>query len=1109
MLKLKNALVLALLSISATAEASDQIYIPTKTKTAQAIDILDTSDPAGRRTIDRSRLAQMHMNGTDISAMDPAPNDVWTPNSLSITNEDQFSYPPEESTFTYLSKMRASGQFRAQVEHNGRPFRIVIDMDNHQAHATAALLRRLGYNQDSPKDYRKLTVSFKSKADYDDFFYYMGLNTRFAKKRWVVSEDEANLKVVLQDVTIEYPRIENTQYYWGRASGNWLAGRRAARALIVPLSLLDIRLSERSVNLYSWELGRVLSNNIVLEHPYATAFQETTYEDAKWIARKIAKLTEADFRLILERENRLSNDHAGYPDEINSVLLRKIISRRNQLVTLFGLQNEPGIVAKIQPSIGVVNTACVKKDEVQCEYFDGYAARFTVGDPQSPLRWSELKHYIKMELISQAIAVATSYMNKELQIHTVEEAQDNVTKKFIENVAKACAEQAQTNPGEPCRYVVPLKAWAQPISGIHVNASRSLVTGTYYGSDAKAQLVDNISVGVNVGALLGTTAIEGAWKHIGGNASLGYQRNYTHVRPIMSLESSKNEKWKNLFVPGYMKNLGRILNLPEQEDGTYKDKDVTAGLKEFLAELRDGEVFTITDAYVSQVGVQANIPITALAAGNVGPSIGVGVSGDWAIMKRVTISRRKDRIEVYDNKMNVRSIGANMSLNFWIQVAKVSAQWKKGEAETDVMSMDISPATDDAKVAKADLNGERKKLHAALSQIFVQNEIDAAKDFYPPINVDHELKGKLKRAKVLMWSWSTYEENHKVKVTYPVDPQGRYDAEAEARTLYSSRKVAIKGRDIYGMVGSVISKVSGVEGLLSPSESLNESGTFLGRANWSSVRTEAEVTNSASFKPVMMLEDYYSGTMISKDGLLKIMTHLENEVRSINNDVPVFRKEVFTSTKQLQAYEIRSSIFIYDKGLQELRKFLFAEPCGRGKKCKGLLLRLVDLTDPSDLRKSCRNFLENEVTDTQFEELESLDPKDNRVWRKCIAPWMRKMMRMVRKMPDASNYEDTVSQLNSIVYLMQKHTDLSRFLNRIGKDNFFFQVRVSGFRTKDENGDREYLTDSIGTVQRPVTLGPFADFKVYDLNRPGPDGKYPEWKISDYELQARYFGNGL
>ena len=172
-----------------------------------------------------------------------------------------------------------------------------------------------------------------------------------------------------------------------------------------------------------------------------------------------------------------------------------------------------------------------------------------------------------------------------------------------------------------------------------------------------------------------------------------------------------------------------------------------------------------------------------------------------------------------------------------------------------------------------------------------------------------------------------------------------------------------------------------------------------------------------------------------------------------------------------------------------------------------MLLNLLDMVDPEDYRKRCRSYFSVHKTETETELAsfeKDADPK--KIWNRCIQPWMRKVMRHVRGAPARDQKEKYTEWLSSTVYLINKHLDVSRFLGKIGKENFFFQVRVSGFRKGDEsavnkNGETDYVTDTIGSIQTPISLGPFRDLNVYTNG--------VEWQISDYELQGRYFGDGL
>ncbi|NDC37125.1 MAG: hypothetical protein EBZ48_03625, partial [Proteobacteria bacterium] len=86
----------------------------------------------------------------------------------------------------------------------------------------------------------------------------------------------------------------------------------------------------------------------------------------------------------------------------------------------------------------------------------------------------------------------------------------------------------QTHPGQP--YVQPVQVWGGPVAGVNVNASRNIITGTYYGSDSQIQLVDSVSASANAGGFFGISGIPKTGIALSPN--LQASRSYVHVRPL-------------------------------------------------------------------------------------------------------------------------------------------------------------------------------------------------------------------------------------------------------------------------------------------------------------------------------------------------------------------------------------------------------------------------------------------------------------------------------------------------------------------------------------------------------------------------------------------------
>lgn len=1086
-------LVFGLLLLSSATQASDSVFIrlesidrPETLKSTPAKDLVYQGEALHQNEAAVLRARQK----LDLSRLDPIPNDVWQNESLPISNAGSFDFPADGVTLDFVKQMDASGIYQAQVLADGRPFRLTIDMDGRQSIAMAGLLRAMGYQVDTPKAYKTVRVRFDNEESYKDFKENYNFETRFARDTWLVSADDASRTVVLRDVLLESARISSQLLHTGQIAASQIEGSRAKRALLAPYTLLDIRLSGRSINLYAWEAGRIFAENAELKHPYATAFvskseDTTSSEDIRWALRRIAKLTRQDWVSIIALTE--------FPKDIQDILVEKVIARRNHLLAMFNVAPE------LLPTEAVMDynprftsaSGVVKKGKLLQKNYDGYAANFSAGDIPSPLRWSELKHFIKMELIAQLINAGTGKLNELLTIDSPDEA----IERHIQNQIKDIIDHSIKNPGEP--YVVPIKAWGERIDGLSVNAGRSVVTGTYYGSESKAQLVDNISIGGNIGVLGGIDGIKNFSDKFGFAGSVGYQRAYTHVRPIQTLSSVKNEKWINLLVPRVMKKLGKMLNVKKKD--LDDDEGTKVLLKDFLKDIKDGEVFTITDAFVLRLNPQINIPLIAtMATGfwkKVEPSVGVGATNDWAIVKRLMITRRGERMEIYDTKLKTRALGGNIDFNAWINLIRLQAQKKKGDADTEAFALDLSPVTDTDKLEDPEFADERAKLLKGLHHLFVKNDTDMLKDDFPPVALDHDLVGKTKSLKILMWNWASYKENHRVKVKLPHDPKHNATAAEETRSLYSSRKMKIHGRDPYGFVGQVVSRAVDVAGLLSSGPSMNPSGTFLGKANWSSVRTEAETTPNRSYRPVIFFEENYAGSYMAPDKVVKVLDNIEKEMKPLTDGKSLFRRDVLVSTRRLEAYNIRSSIFVHPDGVQVLKDLFLT-----AKSRKELMIRLLDLQAPSDARSRCQKYLNKNDIEMELEALEKV-VDDDKVWNRCIEPWMRKTMRKVRKAPKESEREDFVEWLTDTVYFLQKHVAGWRLFKRIGTKNFLFQIKVAGFRHEDEAADEEFVSDTIGNFPEDKTYGPFGDLVV--------NSNGYEWKISDFETNARYFGDGL
>ena len=112
----------------------------------------------------------------------------------------------------------------------------------------------------------------------------------------------------------------------------------------------------------------------------------------------------------------------------------------------------------------------------------------------------------------------------------------------------------------------------------------------------------------------------------------------------------------------------------------------------------------------------------------------------------------------------------------------------------------------------------------------------------------------------------------------------------------------------------------------------------------------------------------------------------------------------------------------------------------------------------------------------------------------CIMPWMWEVLALRRKFPE--DREERVKWATRMMSYLDKNAELSRLINYLGKENIFYQLKISGFRTRDENGDTaDYKSSTIGTFNTKDKAGVFRDFAT-------------DFQIMSSEMNASYLSEG-
>ncbi|MGZ3718039.1 MAG: hypothetical protein ACXWR1_06975 [Bdellovibrionota bacterium] len=116
---------------------------------------------------------------------------------------------------------------------------------------------------------------------------------------------------------------------------------------------------------------------------------------------------------------------------------------------------------------------------------------------------------------------------------------------------------------------------------------------------------------------------------------------------------------------------------------------------------------------------------------------------------------------------------------------------------------------------------------------------------------------------------------------------------------------------------------------------------------------------------------------------------------------------------------------------------------------------------------------------------------------------MSQVLLLRRNLPSSSDRVGQIEWQTRMIELLEQKVSLPILMQVAGKDGFFYQVSVSGFRKGDhEAKDSEqneviasYVSDTVGTANLNIKMGAFAALSA-------------ETKIIPYEVNGLFFTSG-
>jgi hypothetical protein len=1041
---------------------------------APAIDIIQNG-----ASVDRDVLSDQIRHGLDSSTLEPQLSDIYRGAEQPLVQYANIPYPAEGDTVNFSNQLAGVSMLvRARVtleSDSNIAYQLNFSLDQHAALVRNALFRKLGYSIPSPKYYSKLKVRFATLEARNSFLESVGGDTITARARWVVGgqaeADGTDLVVNFQDIVLEPAIIVAPQLHWGILTTDTIASRRSIRALLVPLTLFSFQ--NDSVNQYSFEPARIYNENISFARENADKFKnETTIGDVKWITQKIAKLSRTDWTAIIQAGH--------YPADIQALLVERTLGRVDQLMKLLQIRNFQQI-----PYDQYITSGAVINGKATQETYPGYALRFAYGNPENPLRASEIARFFGIELLDNGLGYLLEKANTYFQVLTPQRYITEHGSKFIQELT----DHFTNHPNEP--FVQPLSVFGGPTLGAKLDASRSIVTGTYYGSSSQVQLVDSVSASVKAGGFFGVSGLRTVGLSFGPSAQ--YSRSYIHVRPLTSIKSAWEDNWKNVMVPYFMANLAKVLT-----GGTGVES--ADAIKNFLAKMNTGESFIVTDGISTGLQADVKIPLGALM-GLISPysniTADVSLGAQYAILSRITLYKVADGVHVYVSRIKNGAFTAEIEADFFIKVINVAASFSHGTAHTAAY---VFPET------FANVQ-DSKNFQNSLVQILRHNNPNEMEVDFKPFELDHVNNGSRTRLSIGPWVWSKRENMHQLEITPPVDP--RYDASAFKRTVFSGTTTKINGTDLFGFFGTLLNKILPYINLGGGQQGDDPSSNFLGRSHTFGVSTEIETTPNRDNNPFTKLQQSFTGWSLTKNRLLRVLGRISDQMGEYNPSGGLIDPSEFSQTKKIEAFTVMWNLLVYQKGSANVFNILNMTKTST-QDAQAFLIKIMG---EQQYAQYCQ---QNALTPSvQAGPFDNQDDQGTRVesangqttYLGCVSPMMDSVYDLRASLSshpevfaDVRTDDDAKSKIkwtNRVYVELNNNLELGQLIKWVGKENSFFQVKLSGFRTQDEGADfrSAYYSNTVGLIDQNVLGGPTSDIESTT-------------EISSHEVEARYLSDG-
>lgn len=944
-----------------------------------------------------------------------------------VSGQDQLAVEDLDKVQFVSTAWGRLGSYRVTVNKDnayGVPtqYSMILSKTAHNYILRKSLLRKLGYKIPAVKWVKRVKVQFDNKKQMDEFVSALSINNAGSFDRWVLNKTKDN-EVILQDILLMEDQEFDLNLAKGYVSPDIAQGKRIYDSLLIPFALVEV---PESVNMFDWTYGREYSGNLVVKYPLSRDFQ-TSYGDALWMARRIAKLTENDWWDIVES--------TSLPPSVKLLVYHKLMSRRNHLLELMGIE-----AIEFRPDTMISNQDDLVEGEIVKEFYDGYARRFKIPDPESPIDSRNMRAFFKSKAFTLGLKTMGDVLNSQKFMGTdiAGRVDQEVERIMAENVSESMVTENVTK--------TPVASFIFPTVKGNVILNREIIAGAYMGTDNRLQLVDTIGGSVSAGVFGGITGIyskTGKKVNIAGdlvrqqvpvnlnaNANVSISRTYSHIRPIKSIQQGLKYKFKNVFVPKIMKKHGNVVNelLSDEMQREYDQnpQDATTKMIELLNKhIEIGESVIITDSIGAEVGMFAGASLYQIV------DVKVGAKGKRFVLSRLHILRKsEDEFHIYKSLGNVKALELSVGVEKFIPITKVIVKFTSGKARTKYYRV---------KVGAYDIDGEQNYNRIdkvkALASVFSSGATSAMDTVQRPYVLTHNFGENTTKFGILVWRWNWLNQNHEISVTSP---------DGKKIDFYRRLEGKSSGRDYENYAKDVISGVA--DELLDANfgfrsfNSGNPGFTFHGQASnlvasYESIKTE----DGRLVKPMFKLSRIYNGWKMGKE---KLMRRLRKIKKRYNYEF--FKPESLAQTKDLFLYNINVNFFVHTSGIDYL----------------------LNLSDEK-IKRIWRNF-------TRFPE------NEDETTGESGADFLISKISAYKRQNEKLNYKKVGKYAVDLIKIIEENLYAHGIVSMFGGGRNVLAVgKIDGYRVGDENGDQSIISNSVGREGSEGIEGPLGSIRKF------------------------------